>query len=247
MEHGVLCVAALGWEAAAIVPAIDGAVVSRRGPFTLWKGRGWSAPHWVLRAGVGPDRAERGVRWALDVVRPTVIASTGCAGALASGIGIGDVVVADAVVDGTGKNRATSVEWRERYRRASLTARLAPHEGRILTSDAVLLSQERKKRAGEVSGALAVEMEAAAIADWCCSKGIEFSAARVILDSADMTLAPELPAILGAEGYASAPRLLRALVHRPALLRELLAVGSAMRTCRRALRCLHRDLIAGLR
>lgn len=246
IERSVLFVAALGWEAATIVPAIDGRVVSRSGPFTLWKGRAGNAPYWLLRVGIGSDRAAQGTRWALDVVRPAAVASTGCAGALASGIGIGDVVVADAVVGGGGGDRVTSVEWRERYRRASLAAGLVARVGRILTSERTLLDPESKRQAAEASRAVAVEMEGAAIADCCSAKGIEFSAARVILDPASTALAPELPAVLTAEGYVSAPALVRALVRRPGLLRELFALRSAMRTCRRALDHLHRELIRGL-
>ena len=99
MERSVLFVTALSWEATAIVPAIDGRVVSRRAPFTLWKGRSGVAPQWLLRVGVGSERAARGLQWAAEVVSPTVVASTGCGGALQSGIGIGEVVVADVIND----------------------------------------------------------------------------------------------------------------------------------------------------
>jgi adenosylhomocysteine nucleosidase len=246
IEGSVLFVAALGWEAATIVPAIEGRVVSRQGHFTLWKGRGGSGPHWLLRVGIGSDRAAQGMRWALDVVRPAAVASTGCAGALAGGIEVGDVVVADSVVDGGGVRRATSAEWRERYRRASMAAGLVVRVGRILTAERTLLDPESKTRAAQASRAVAVEMEGAAIADCCSAKGIEFSAARVILDPATTALAADLPAVLTAEGYVSASALVRALARRPGLLRELFALRSAMRTCRRALGRLHRELIREL-
>jgi adenosylhomocysteine nucleosidase len=247
MERSVLFVAALGWEADTIVPAIDGKVVSRRGPFTLWKGRSGTAPQWLLRVGVGCERAARGLQWAADVVRPTAVLSTGCAGALGSDIPLGDVVVADAVVDASGRDRGTSAEWRERYHRASLAAGLASHGGRILTSEVMLLDPESKRHAAEKSGALAVEMEAAALADSCLSKGVEFCAARVILDAADVPLAPELPTLMNPDGTACTSALLRALVRRPALLRELLALRSAMKICKRALGRLHLELVRGLR
>ena len=246
-ERSVLFVVALGWEADTIVPSIDGKVVSRRGPFTLWKGRSGIAPQWLLRVGVGSDRAARGLQWAADVVRPTVVASTGCAGALGSGIGVGDVVVADAVVDASGRDRGTNAEWRERYHRASIAAGLASHGGRILTSEVMLLDPGSKTQAAERSGALAVEMEAAALADSCLAKSVEFCAARVILDTADVPLAPELPALTNPDGTVCTSALVRALARRPGLLRELLALRSAMQICRRALGRLHFELVRGLR
>ena len=247
IERSVLFVTALGWEAAAIAPAIDGKVVSRRGPFTLWKGRSGVAPQWLLRVGVGAERAARGLQWAAEAVRPAVVASTGCGGALKMGLGVGDVVVADVVVDATGRSRGTSAEWRERYYRATLAAGLSFHAGPILTSEVMLLDPESKRRAAEAKGALAVEMEATAIADSCATRGVEFCAARVILDVADVSLAPELPALTNPDGTISTPALLRALVHRPGLLRELLALRAAVQICSRALGRLHFELVRGVR
>jgi adenosylhomocysteine nucleosidase len=247
MERSVLFVTALNWEATTIVPAIDGQVVSRRGPCILWKGRSGIAPQWLLRVGVGSERAARGLQWAAEVVRPTVVASTGCGGALRSGIGVGDVVVADTVVDASGRDRGTSAEWRERYHRASVAAGLASHGGRILTSEVMLLDPESKGRAAEARGALAVEMEAAVLADLCVARGVEFCAARVILDAANVPLAPELPALTNPDGTVSTPALVRALARRPGLLRELLTLRTAMHTCRQALGRLHLELIRGLR
>jgi adenosylhomocysteine nucleosidase len=247
MERSVLFVAALAWEAATIVPVIDGKVVSRRGPFTLWKGRSGISPQWLLRVGIGSDRAARGLQWAAEVVRPTVVASTGCAGALGSGLGVGDVVVADGVVDASGRERGTSHEWRERYHRASVAAGLPSHGGRILTSEVMLLDPGSKRHAAEKSGALAVEMEAAGLADSCLSKGVEFCAARVILDAVDVHLALELPTLTNPDGTVCTSAVVRALARRPGLLRELLALRSGIQICRRALGRLHFELVRGLR
>jgi len=197
--------------------------------------------------GIGSDRAARGLQWAAEVVRPTVVAATGCAGALRSGIGVGDVVVADAVVDASGAERATSAEWRERYHRAGLAAGLISHSGRILTSEVMLLDPESKRHAAERSGALAVEMEAAALADSCLTKGVEFCAARVILDAADVHLAPELPTLTNPDGTVCAPAVVRALARRPGLLREFLALRSTLQICKRSLGRLHFQLVRGLR
>jgi hypothetical protein len=68
----------------------------------------------------------------------------------------------------------------------------------------------------------------------------------VILDLATTALAPELPTFLTSRGQVSAPALIRALVRRPGLLRELVALRSAMRTCGRSLGHLHRELVREL-
>jgi len=104
-------------------------------------------------------------------------------------------------------------------------------------------AQDKRRLAG---GALAVEMEAAAIADWAAAVSVPFAAARVILDSAEMPIAPDVAALSTGAGGVSPRRLLGALIRRPSIVRELLAVAAAARTCGRALSDLHRELLRGL-
>jgi len=246
MERGILFVVALGWERAAIAREIDVLPFGRKDGARMLRGNERHRGLWILQTGMGPERARAAIRWAAEVVRPTVVLSTGCAGSLAAGPRSGDVVVAEEIVSARGSAIATNAAWRERYRRAAVDARLPVWESRMLTTSRMLLGSEEKRRLGEEANARAVEMEGAALAEWARAAGIEFAAARVILDPVDTSLPAEIPGITTDAGSPSPRLLLRAIGRRPALILELGRLAAATLKCRRALAAIHRELIRGL-
>jgi len=195
---------------------------------------------------MGPERATAAMRWVAQAVRPTVVVSTGCADALTADPGSGDLVVAEENVGAQGNTRTTNAAWRERYRTAAVEAGLRVWAGRILTSSRMLLGVEEKRRLGERANALAVEMEGTAIADWSRAAGVEFAAARTILDPLEPSIPAEIPLIVTDSGRPSPRALIRAIGRRPSLIPELIQLGAAMVRCRRALAVVHRELIKGL-
>jgi nucleoside phosphorylase len=246
MEHGILLVVALGWETAAIAREINAFPFRRSDSARLLRGNERHRGLWILQTGMGPERASKAIRWAAEAVRPTVVLSTGCAGSLAAGPRSGDVVVAEEIVSARGSAIATNAAWRERYRRAAVDARLRVWESRMLTTSRMLSGSEEKRRLGEEANARAVEMEGAALAEWTRAAGIEFAAARVILDPVETSLPAEISGITTDADRPSPRSLLRAIGRRPALILELARLAAATLKCRRALAAVHRELIRGL-
>ena len=201
---------------------------------------------WILRTGVGPERAAGATRWAIDIVRPRAVVSTGCAGALLEGIGTGDVIVADEIVTADGTTRPTNSRWSERYRQAAASAGIGARRGRLFTSTEMLLGPGAKRAVAERTGAIAVDMEAAAVADCGHAAGTEVGVARVILDPLDLSIPSELPAVTTDSGRPSLARLLTAIARRPRLAADLIRVGASVPRCRAALATLHRELRRGL-
>jgi nucleoside phosphorylase len=194
MNRGVLFVTALGWEAHEITRCINGLEASRAVDGRLWRGR--STDVWVLKTGVGPDRARQALGWAARTVEPRVVVSTGCGGALTSDLSIGDLAIADEVVTNDGRSIPAASAWRERYQRAAEAAGVNARSGRLLSLSAIVATADEKRRLASESHAVAVEMEAAAIGEWAIAAGAEFAACRVILDPAEMSLAPEIGAMM---------------------------------------------------
>lgn len=246
MECGILFVVALGWERAAIAREIDALPFGRKDGARMLRGNEQHRGLWILETGMGPERARAAIRWAAEVMRPAVVLSTGCAGSLVAGPRSGDVVLAEEIVNARGGAVATNAAWRERYRRAAVDARVPVWASRMLTTSRVLLGSEEKQRLGEEANARAVEMEGAALAEWAQAAGIEFAAARVILDPVETSLPPEIPGITTDAGSLSPRLLLRAIGRRPALILELARLAAATLKCRRALAAVHRELIRGL-
>jgi nucleoside phosphorylase len=246
MEGAILFVVALGWERAAIARDIDVRPFGRVGGALLLKGFDRHGGIWILQTGMGGERAEAAMRWIADTVRPTTVLSTGCAGALADSLVTGDMILAEEIVGAQGIARATDATWCERYRAAAVDAGLRFRRGRLLTVPAILSRSEEKRRLGKETNALAVEMEGAAIADWCRNAGVRFAAARVILDPLETSIPVEIPAVTSHFGRLSTGALLRAVTRRPALIPELARLAVASAKCRRAVVSVHRELIRGL-
>lgn len=219
---------------------------SSNGLASLSKGPLGDTEVFSLVTGVGLERAARAIRWAADLARPRLLISSGCAGGLVTGLSAGELVIASEVVTLDGKRRPISEGWGKRYLRAAERAGVRVRQGALLTSASVLPDGAAKRRAAEQTGATAVEMEAAAIADWASAAGVELAASRVIIDPLEMAMPAEAMTVTDESGRVRVGALLAAVARRPGLARQLLAVGAAARTCRQSLAKVHAALLGGL-
>lgn len=245
MKPRVLFAVALAWEARAVLRSLAAAQPIVHGAATLWTGSCGLGDVAVVQTGIGGERAEEGLRFAAEIVAPQVVVSTGCAGALDDALTTGDVVVATEIVGSAGVRVAAGSRWRDRYLAAADRAGVRSWSGALLSSNEVLLGAEEKRARRARSGAIAVEMEALALARGAAALGAEFAAARAILDPADVALPADLIAASDAHGRPRATRLLGALARRPRMMRELVALGSMAARCRTSLAALHAALLAG--
>jgi adenosylhomocysteine nucleosidase len=185
----------------------------------------------LLETGVGAAAMERALAWLLsgprldDVpYRPTLIVSAGFSGALTSGLHVGDLIVAEDVCDDDGTCRPAT--W-------PITAVSYPRS-RLLTIRNIVASPEEKRRLGERSGAVAVDMETAIVANLCSKAGVPFGCLRAISDDADTFLSESLLAVLQG-GRVRPARLLAAVLQRPSLIAELMRLGAHTRKAARRL------------
>ena len=146
----------------------------------------------VVGHGIGHQRATETARRAFDMIpNPELVIGTGVAGALSSGLKPGDLVLSDRVLtihaDGQVAEQAMSAgDAHIRAAGRSLArASIAYSSGAILTSPRVLATGAEKRRAKESTGAIAVDMETAAIAAEAAARGLPFLAIRAVLDELD--------------------------------------------------------------
>ena len=156
--------------------------------FRTWRGKSGENQVYVIQSGVGSDRALFAARAIASLTRFDFFISTGCAGALVSGLGSGDLIVAKEVVAG-GSVWAVSGWLASSLLLSSREARVPVKEGRILTSPKILDTTEKKNLAAQKNKAIAVEMEAAAIAAIAAQNHIPFACVKVVLDE----VSDELP------------------------------------------------------
>lgn len=146
----------------------------------------------VVGHGIGHRRATETARRAFDSIPDAeLVIGTGVVGALSSGLKPGDLVLGDRVMmmDGDGRVAEQVIAVADLHSssvgRSLASAGIAYSTGAILTSHRVLATGADKRRAKESTGAIAVDMETAAIASEAAARGIPFVAIRAVLDQVD--------------------------------------------------------------
>ena len=162
---------------------------------TGFRGKLGGAEVAAVATGIGTDRAREAARRAFDSLsrdslsRVDFAISTGVAGALSEGLLPGDLVVADRLIAstgaGSGRISGVSAAGLDRVKDALRAAAVRFSTGAILTSARPLLTAAEKRRAKSATGAIAVDMESAVLAEAAQGRGIPFACVRAILDTAD--------------------------------------------------------------
>jgi len=143
---------------------------------------------------------------------PEAIVSTGFCGALDEKLDIADVVAATAISANGREHRVEAVE--------------APHAGVVCSIDHVAQSAEEKLQLRQ-SGASAVEMEAAAVAEFARVRTIPFYCVRAVTDLAGESMANDFNRALRWDGHFDTMNILRGALRRPIIrLPELIRLRS---------------------
>jgi adenosylhomocysteine nucleosidase len=223
-------------------PCILFAMARESGPFrrefaphTAFQGGACRArfcgPAWltvlVVETGIGQRNVAGALDWLLAKpmlenvpYAPTLMIYAGFAGALREDVEVGDVVLADEVVDMQG--RRWTPTWPEHLPDGPWKPPL--HRGRLLTMDRLVGSSGEKRQLGEQHQAIAVDMESAVFAERCTRAGIPFACVRAISDRVATSLTPALVGLLEG-GDVSTWRVLQALARQPRLLPEFLRLA----------------------
>jgi adenosylhomocysteine nucleosidase len=188
-------------------------------------------------SGIGAENAARAAR-ALVAAGAGALLSFGVAGALDPQLACGTAVLPFEVLrprnglsTATPQRFATDLQWRECLLSA-LPPRPAVVSGALLSSTAPVASATLKQRLFRDSGAVAVDMESAAVAAVAADHGLPFLALRVILDTAQDSLPASL---MRAFDPAAAHRSLWPLLRAPSQWRSLLRLAAQYRIARRAM------------
>ena len=162
----------------------------------------------VVESGTGAARATRATHTLLDGHSPKWVLSVGFSGALQSHLKVGDLVVANAIVNGEGKGLSVPVQMQS-----------APKDGlyvgKFLNTDQIVRTVADKTLWGESTGAIAVDLESLAVARVCAERNVRFMAVRVISDDLSKDLPPEVLTVFGSTGFVRAGAVLSALWKRP--------------------------------
>jgi adenosylhomocysteine nucleosidase len=125
----------------------------------------------LVCGGIGAEAARRAAEAVIAIYAPAVIYSAGFAGALDPGLKVGDIVQPRRVVNAGDGSRVD----------------LGSGEGALVSFGSVA-TPEQKAKLRDSFGALAVDMEAAAVARAAEARGVRFAVVKVISDEFDFDL-----------------------------------------------------------
>ena len=138
----------------------------------------------VFQSGPGASRAAHAAKQAIDG-GAGVLVSWGLAGGLSAALAPGSAVLPSRILSRSGECWHADAAWHSRLASA---VGLAHDGGAILSVPAALESPAAKRAAAADTGAVAVDMESAAVAAAAASAGVPFLALRVVVDALDDAL-----------------------------------------------------------
>ena len=186
-----------------------------------WSRRARLGAHELLLVanGAGLARAGAAVDSAVSVFQPDALASTGLCGAAAPGIQPAEIVV------------GTAVAWGDTLYPAVRLTCSRPHTAGVIRTLDHIAQTAAEKRSWQASGAVALEMEAAAVAQRAQAFGLPFYCVKAASDLADETLTINLNAALRPDGHFDTIKVLGSTLRHP-----LVRVPELLRLWRRSAR-----------
>jgi nucleoside phosphorylase len=161
----------------------------------------------LICGGIGAEAARRATEAVIREVSPTRALSVGFAGALNLSLKVGDVLVPRTVINATDGAR-TEIE---------------SGEG-ILVSSATVASKDQKSRLAKSYNAIAVDMEAAAVAQGAKARAVEFAVVKAISDAADFNLPARMDRFVAADGTFRSTKFAGHVALRPWLWGKTIAL-----------------------
>jgi len=191
----------------------------------------------LLQAGIGRERARQAVIAAARAFGAHAVWSLGFAGGLADTLRPGDLVCPSAVLDdGRPAEAPMATDASHAAMCAALRrAQLPVVSGTLISVEAALRTPEAKRAAHRRSGAIAVEMEAAGVAQAAQALGIPWTALKVVVDAVGDPLPVSLARCTSPEGELQWRGLLTGALGGRRFWRPLLRLGRASRVASRNL------------
>ena len=240
------CIAIFGAvkeEIAGIKQAMNISDHMRLGKTSAWPGK-WGKQSIVLvRSGVGQQRAEDATLQVIDRFRPSTLVSIGYAGAVQPELNVGDLVIADTIIEEKKKGEySPDSDWLNRAKDVTCPEGFKAVVGGLLTVDNVIHDSLSKQELGKNYSVQAVEMETSAIAKVAEEKDVPLLSLRVISDRLDQELL-DSSSFLGSDGEISSLKAGWYVLTHPGSIKSALSLRSQTQIATQALTKFLSDLL----
>ena len=179
----------------------------------------------LIHTGVGHASTQKRLDHYLESARPTLLISSGFAGAARSNYRVGDLILAENFSDA---DLLASARRVVRDRNA--------HAARLFTSPAVIDAMADREEVARRHNAMAIDMETETIAQLCATRGVRMLSLRVLSDTPrhPFPLPPQVLFDLERQ-RTDAMRLAAYLVTHPTVWPRLLSFARQVQRARRSL------------
>ena len=168
----------------------------RLGKSDLWRGTLEDQPVILVRTGIGKKNAVASLLSVMDRFPLRMILSIGYAGGLDPDLDVGDLLIADKILDVVSQpsDAPSSASWTidpdlvDRVMAVPVGQKAKAKRGTLLTVDQVVAHPEEKQKLYDQSGAMAVDMETSVLVQLAQEKAIPFLSIRAISDTANEEL-----------------------------------------------------------
>lgn len=163
------------------------------GQADLWIGKWEGVNIFLVRTGVGKNSALSALEKVLRRVNPSLILSIGYAGGLSPKLKVGDVVLADQVLEvnpdsNEVNNHSLDLKQLKLLDDLDFSKKIVVHRGTLITVNQIVDDISVKQELGSRHNALAVDMETAALIAHASEKKIPFLSVRALSDTVEQSL-----------------------------------------------------------
>ena len=165
----------------------------KRGHADIWVGTWDNASIILVRTGMGKDCALNALKEALSLTVPSLILSIGYAGGLDLRLKVGDLVIADKILE-INQVISLSKTYSLDPKQLGLFERLDPNKnilfyiGTLITVNQIIADSSAKQELGVSHKALAVDMETSSLISYAIENKIPFISVRAISDTMEQSL-----------------------------------------------------------
>ena len=196
----------------------------------------------LVLSGMGATNIEAAID-SLSAQNVDALVSFGTAGALHEDSKSGDIIIPENIITTLNQSLNIASAWRDNILNNLECCPVKILRNDIYTSEKVISTITEKRELNRNTGAIAVDMESALIANAAKNLNIPCLVIRVVVDEVDSVIPTKVLNCTDAYGDVAYARLLMSILKQPGLIRDLLKLGCAFKLASESMQWLgkHRE------
>jgi adenosylhomocysteine nucleosidase len=187
----------------------------------------------LIYSGMGSENARKAAELLVSK-GATQLMSWGCAAALNPDLKMGDLILADSLLNSDGLEMPVNATWHQ-HAKTVLGSEVAMHKGAVCASNEIVSTAQAKQNLYAKTGAMALDMESSAIAQVAQHYALPFLAIRAIADPSTMDLPLAVSKALNENGEVQITKIIASLVFNPKEIPHLIQLGQYFQLAKKTL------------